>query len=243
MPEEVPPPMRQSRAFFLALVFVCGLVTPLAAQQSPLPFHPPFDTESLWTQLTNGNDLYQGNALRYTGLKDSRANTASSQKPPVTVLSCSDSRVPPELVFHRGIGELFVARLAGNVADTFGIASIEYAVAHDWTKVIVVLGHERCGAVIEALKPVEPGTPALRALVRRIRKSFPTGIKTGNKRDYVREAVIANAKASADYIVLKSKVIGDAVRDHKVGVVVAYYSMASGRVERIPWEIPSPETK
>jgi len=233
--------MRRYRLFPVALL-VLGLALPLIAQQPP-PFRPPFDTESLWTQLTNGNDVYQGSALRYTDLKDARRTTASGQKPPVTVLSCSDSRVPPELVFHRGIADLFVARLAGNVADTFGIASIEYAVAQDWTRVIVVLAHERCGAVTEALKPVEPGTPALRALVRRIRKSLPTGIKARNKRDYVREAVIANAKGSADYLVLNSKVIGDAVRDHKVGVVVAYYSMASGKVERIPWEIPPPNTK
>src|SRR3954469_24853895 len=235
------PSMRQSR-MFLSLLFVVGLALPLAAQQPP-PFRPPFDTDSLWTQLTKGNDAYEAGALRYTGLIDARSTTASEQKPPVTVLSCSDSRVPPELVFHRGIGDLFVVRVAGNVADVFGIASIEYAIAHNWTKVIVVMGHERCGAVTEALKPVEPDTRALRALVRRIRKSFPTGIKKGKKRDYVREAVIANAKASADYIVLNSKVIGDAVRDHKVGVVVAYYPMVSGKVERIPWEIPPPPEK
>jgi carbonic anhydrase len=230
--------MRRSR-ILLAALLALGLVLPVAAQQQqPPPFRPPFDTESLWTQLTNGNGVYEGGVLRYNGIKDARETTAGSQKPPVTVLSCSDSRVPPELVFHRGIGDLFVIRAAGNVADTFGIASIEYAIAHDWTKVIVVLGHERCGAVTEALKPVEPDTPALRALVRRIRKSFPTGMKTGKKRDDVREAVIANAKASADYIVLNSKVIGDAVRANKVGVVVAYYPMVSGKVERIPWEIP-----
>jgi carbonic anhydrase len=233
--------MRRSR-IFLAALLVLGLVLPLAAQQPP-PFRPPLDTESLWTQLMNGNGVYQGTTLRYTGLQDARTNTAGEQKPPVTVLSCSDSRVPAELVFHRGIGDLFVVRIAGNVADTFGIASIEYAIAHHWTKVIVVLGHERCGAVTEALKTVEPDTRALRALVRRIRKSFPTGIKTGKKRDYVRAAVIANAKASADYIVLNSKVIGDAVRDHTVGVVVAYYPMVSGKVERIPWEIPPPPEK
>jgi carbonic anhydrase len=229
--------MRKSRALLIAFVFVCGVLPSLAAQQPP-PFTPPFDTKSLWTQLISGNGVYEAGALRYTELKDARSTTAGGQNPPVTVLSCSDSRVPPELVFHRGIGDLFVVRVAGNVADTFGIASIEYAILHDWTKVIVVLGHERCGAVTEALKPVDPPTRALRALVRRIRKSFPADIKKDKKRDYVREAVIANAKASADYIVLRSKVIGDAVRDHKVGVVVAYYPMVSGKVERIPWEIP-----
>ena len=230
--------MRQSRIFAAALLLLV-LTLPLAAQQSPLPFQPPLNPESLWTQLMNGNDLYEGGALRYTGLADARRNTAGDQDPPVTVLSCSDSRVPPELVFHRGIGELFVVRVAGNVADTFGIASIEYAVAHHWTKLIVVMGHERCGAVTEALKKKDPDTPALRALVRRIRRAI-SGSGGGKKRDDVRAAVIANAKASADYIVLRSKVIGDAVRSGEVGVVVAYYPMVSGKVERLRWEIPPP---
>jgi carbonic anhydrase len=227
--------MRRSRLFLVALL-VLVFALPILAQQPP-PFRPPFTPDSLWTQLTNGNGAYEAGTLQYTLLDKARESTAGDQNPPVTVLSCSDSRVPPELVFHRGIGDLFVVRLAGNVADTFGIASIEYAVAHHWTKLIVVLGHERCGAVTEALKKKDPDTPALRALVRRIRKSF-TGKLTGKKRDDVHEAVVLNAKASADYIVSRSKVIGDAVRSGEVGVVVAYYPMVSGRVERIRWEIP-----
>lgn len=236
--------MRKSRALLIACILACSLV--LSAQQpQPGPFKLPHDAQSLWTQLTIGNAIYNNGALRYTGIVTARKNTAGKQDPPVAVLSCSDSRVPPELVFYRGIGDLFVVRVAGNVADTFGIASIEYAVDHNWTKLIVVLSHERCGAVTEALKDTDPGTPSLIALVNRIRESF-TKLEPGKKNDRarLRAAVIANAKASADYLVEHSDVIGKAVRGGKVGIVVAYYPLAKGtvhgRVERIPWEIPPP---
>jgi carbonic anhydrase len=112
------------------------------------------------------------------------------------------------------------------------IASLEYSVAHHWTKVIIVLAHDRCGAVTEALKKTDPGTPSLLALVTRIRKSF-SGIDLGKQRDAVRPAIIANAKASADYLVAHSKVIRDAVRKHEVEIVVAYYGFGEGRVEKI----------
>jgi carbonic anhydrase len=164
------------------------------------------------------------------------------------VLSCADSRVTPELVFNRGIADLFVVRVAGNVADTFGIASVEYSVDHGWTKMIVVLAHERCGAVTEALKDTDPGTPALIALVNRIRESF-TKLAPGKKNDRarLRAAIIANAKASADYLVEHSDVIGKAVRSGKVGIVVAYYPLmkraGTGKVERIPWQIPPEKPK
>lgn len=225
--------MRQSRVFLSAFL-VLGFSLTLAAQQPP-PFEPPLTGDSLWTQLMRGNGSYETGTLSYTMLEKARESTAFKQEPPVTVLSCSDSRVPPELVFHRGIGDLFVVRAAGNVADTFGIASIEYAVAHHWTKLIVVLGHERCGAVEEALKKTNPPTRSLRALVRRIRRSFP---RIEPEHDHFRAAVIANARASADYIVNTSSVIGNAVRSHEVKVIVAYYPMESGKVEKIRWEIP-----
>jgi carbonic anhydrase len=223
--------MRQSRIFRAALL-VLGLALPLAAQPFPPPLHLPFTVESLWPQLMEGNAAFMRGAIPYTRLDEARQSTAAEQKPPVLILSCSDSRIPPELVFGRGIGDLFVVRVAGNVADTFGIASIEYPVAHHWTKVIVVMGHERCGAVTEALKKKDPDTPSLLALVTRIRKSF-AGKLTGKKRDDVREGVILNAKASADYLVSHSKLIGAAVRSGEVKVVVAYYDLGTGEVTRI----------
>ncbi|MEA2162664.1 MAG: carbonic anhydrase [Thermoanaerobaculia bacterium] len=223
--------MRRSINFLLSLLVAISVALPAAAQ-FPAPFQPPYNVESLWPQLMAGNDLFARGALPYTQLDDVRKATQSEQNPPVAVLSCSDSRVPPEIVFGRGLGELFVVRAAGNVADTFGIASLEYSVAHHWTKVIVVLAHDRCGAVTEALKKTDPPTPSLLALVTRIRKSF-TGVTLGKKRDDVHAAVVANAKASADYLVAHSKVIRDAVRKHEVEIVVAYYGFGEGKVEKI----------
>jgi carbonic anhydrase len=224
--------MRRSVRFLFVLLVALGLGLPAAAQRFPPPFERPLDVKSLWPQLMKGNDLFANGALPYTQLDVVRKASQSDQNPPVTVLACSDSRVPPELVFGRGLDELFVIRAAGNVADTFGIASIEYAVAHHWTKVIVVLAHERCGAVTEALKKTDPPTPSLLALVTRIRKSF-TGVDLGKKRDAVRPAIIANAKASADYLVAHSEVIRNAVRKKEVEIVVAYYGFGEGKVERI----------
>lgn len=223
--------MRQSRTF-LAAVFALGFSFSLAAQPYPPPLHEPFTLDSLWKQLMDGNELFVKGAIPYTGLDDGRTAWTTEQKPPVLVLACADSRVPPELVFARGIGDLFVVREAGNVADTFGIASIEYAVSHHWTKLIVVLGHERCGAVTEALKKKDPDTPSLLALVTRIRKSFEGKLK-GKKRDDLREAITLNAKASAEYLSAHSEVIRKAVRSGEVKVVVAYYNLGSGEVERI----------
>ncbi len=217
------------RRSFIAILVLCSLVLPVAAQQLPAPLEEPFTLESLWPQLMKGNAAYAGGAIEYTQLGDARKATAEKQKPPVTILSCSDSRVPPELLFHRGIGDLFVVRAAGNVADTFGIASIEYGIAHHWTKVIIVLGHENCGAVLAALEKKDPTTPSLRALVYRIRRSF----RGRGKNDDVHSAIIANAKASADYLVAHSRLIRRAVRSGDVKIVVAYYELESGEVTKV----------
>jgi carbonic anhydrase len=227
--------MSSSRRSFLALFLLsCCLALPAVAQESfPLPWPKPLTPDAYWDTLMAGNAKFVAGALPYTDLGAQRKATSGKQDPPVAILACSDSRVPPELVFGRAIGDLFVIREAGNIADTFGIASLEYSVAQGWTKLIVVLAHERCGAVIEALKDTDPKTPSLIKLVTRIRKSFGGLEKGRRKRDDVRLAVIANAKASADYLVSHSELIAKAVRKKEVGIVVAYYDLGSGEVIRI----------
>ena len=231
--------MRRSVSILFVLLVVLGMGLPLAAQPEskpfPKPFRPPFTPSSLWTQLMKGNTAYKGGALPYTDIDDARERTKDKQKPPVTVLSCSDSRVPPELIFGRTVGDLFVVRVAGNAASTFDIASIEYAIDHDWTKLIVVMGHEKCGAVEAALDPNDPGTPSLVALVQRIRESFigwPAW--TGPESVQLEKAVKANARSSAAYLLAHSTVIRKAVLDGKVGLIVAYYKLESGEVEELP---------
>ncbi|HEX9459974.1 MAG TPA: carbonic anhydrase, partial [Thermoanaerobaculia bacterium] len=173
---------------------------------------------------------YKDGALPYTGIADARKDTADKQDPPVTVLSCSDSRVPPELIFGRTVGDLFVVRVAGNVADPFEIASIEYAIDKGWTKLIVVMGHEDCGAVIAALKTDDPTTPSLVSLVQRIRESF-VGLPSWPEKDRLERGVKANARSSAAYLLAHSTVIRKAVLDKRVGLIVAYYKLESGAVE------------
>jgi carbonic anhydrase len=227
--------MRQSRVF-LAVIFVLGLALPLAAQPFPPPFTEPATPISLWKDLMDGNAVYKRGTLSYTGIKEARERTGGcptcTQNPPVTVLSCSDSRVPPELVFGRTVGDLFVVRAAGNVADPFEIASIEYAISKKYTKLIVVMGHEDCGAVVEALKTEDAPTPSLAALVERIRESFiGNPIRTWTGPNRVENGVKANARSAAAYLLAHSTVIRRAVLENRVGLVVAYYKLASGEVE------------
>jgi carbonic anhydrase len=232
--------MRRSISILFVVLIVAGMGLPLAAQTKPFPppfpppFRPPFTPTSLWTQLMKGNTEYKGGALPYTDIDDARDRTKEKQKPPVTVLSCSDSRVPPELIFGRTVGDLFVVRVAGNAASTFDIASIEYAIDHEWTKLIVVMGHEKCGAVEAALDPNDPGTPSLVALVQRIRESF-IGWQTwtGPENEQLEKAVKANARSSAAYLLAHSAMIRKAVLDGKVGLIVAYYKLKSGEVEEL----------
>jgi carbonic anhydrase len=214
--------MRRNVTLVLAFVFCL----PLAAQN--------VDGDALWKALLTGNLKYQAGEISYDKLKEERAKLVRSQAPPVIVLSCSDSRVPPELVFNQSLGSLFVVRVAGNIADEAGLASIEYAVLHDWTKLIVVLGHENCGAVGSALERDDPHTPSLLALVERIRSSFIGIAWNGDKSgDLTKKAVEANARASAAWLTAHSDTIRDAVIDGKVRIIPAYYALGSGEVKAI----------
>jgi carbonic anhydrase len=180
-------------------------------------------SDEVWGDLKAGNAVFVGGTLDYCALRQLRNVTAGGQSPPASILSCADSRVPAELVFGRTVGELFVVRVAGNVDDPFNIASLEYAVDHKWTKVIVVMGHSDCGAVKASLEEPKPGqpTPALYALIMRIRKSFTKPDPT------LREAIIMNVDYTAAELA-KNPLL------KTVLIVKAYYDVASGKVERLP---------
>jgi carbonic anhydrase len=177
-----------------------------------------------WSNLMRGNRRYVRGQLVYSHLRSQRNATRSGQHPPVTVISCADSRVPPELMFDQTVGDLFVVRVAGNVIDDFNLASVEYAAAHGWTKEIVVIGHESCGAVEAALSSKDPGSDPLRALVKKIRENINFD---PDKPPPFRRAIELNARASAEQL-RASKII----RDSKVPIVVAYYSL-DGKVTKL----------
>lgn len=157
-----------------------------------------------------------------------RTELTSGQDPYAIILSCADSRVIPELAFDAGLGELFVVRVAGNVANTDTIASIEYAVAHLGTPVIMVLGHEACGAVTAAVLGGDNGYNLNHLLAQ-----VTPAIAASRDGAPVNEVVKVNATMNAEELADRSKIIREAVADGKVKIVSAYYNLGSGKVEML----------
>jgi carbonic anhydrase len=154
-----------------------------------------------------------------------RGELTEGQSPWAIVLSCADSRVVPELAFDAGLGELFVLRVAGNVANTSTIASIEYAVAHLGTPVIVVMGHESCGAVTAAMGGGDNGYN-LNHLLAHVQPAMAASEDGAPVNDVVKK----NAQLVAEHLVERSSIIGGAVKDGKLKITSAYYALGSGEV-------------
>ena len=154
-----------------------------------------------------------------------RKKVVGGQKPFAGILTCSDSRIVPELIFDTGIGELFVIRVAGNIANPSSIASIEYAVAHLNVKLIVVLGHQNCGAVTAALAANDDGKN-LKHLLSFIQ---PAIIDSGSK--HVDDVSHVHAKLTAEKLIIDSSIIAKAINNDALKVIPAYYSLESGQVD------------
>jgi carbonic anhydrase len=193
--------------------------------------------EDLWAELVKGNGVFVGGDVHYTGLVDLREKTAKQQTPPVSILSCADSRVMPEVTFERTINQLFVARVAGNVApkNQSELASLEFAVLNGWTTLIVVMGHSDCGAIKAALATNDPPTPALRALVAQIRPALRGIPRTDNPTaEQLRRATDANTRYVANQLTKDSALLAKCVATRQVTIYTAYYDGATGRAERLP---------
>lgn len=155
-----------------------------------------------------------------------REKLTGGQDPYAIILSCADSRVVPELAFDTGLGELFVVRVAGNIANTSSIASIEYAVANIGSPVIVVLGHESCGAVTAAVQGGDNGYN-LNHLLGQIYPAVIASKENAELSDIVKK----NAELSVIDLVSRSNILSDAVEDGKLAIVSAYYHLDSGVVD------------
>ncbi|MDO5101451.1 MAG: carbonic anhydrase [Lautropia sp.] len=167
-----------------------------------------------------------------------RNQLLAGQQPFAILLGCADSRVPAELVFDQGLGELFVIRVAGNIVAPSQIGSVEFAVERFKTKLVVVLGHSNCGAVaatIEELQlPVKGRSPNLRAVVDRIRPSVEPILESylGDDREaLLRHAVRANIRNAADHLRHGSRVLEHWIANEGVMVVGAEYSLETGIVD------------
>lgn len=183
-------------------------------------------------ELTAGNTRFVSGNLKPRQDACRRSCTKDSQKPYGIVLSCSDSRVPPEIAFDQRIGDLFVVRVAGNVASDEAVGSIEYALDHIKTpKIIVVLGHERCGAV-EAALALQPAHDLVPSILNRI---FPAiaALPPGNANSRLDEAIEQNVRYNVKLLPTYSPVIHHAVADLHIPIQGAYYSVTTGRVRMI----------
>ncbi|WP_339648312.1 carbonic anhydrase [uncultured Salegentibacter sp.] len=158
--------------------------------------------------------------------KSRREELAKGQEPYAIVLSCADSRVVPELAFDTGLGELFTVRVAGNIANSSSIASMEYAVANLGTEIIVVMGHESCGAVTAAMNGGDNGYN-LNHLVSHIAPAIAASGKDAPVNDVVKK----NAQLTAEELKTRSTIIKDAADSGKVKIVPAYYNLDSGKVD------------
>jgi carbonic anhydrase len=219
-----------SRRRFLKMAVTgtaAGLVTAAGMEftTEPVLAQSKLSPDAALQELLDGNRRFT--ADRLTSFEQDLAilkqNTMEKQEPFAAVLSCADSRVPVELIFDQTIGHIFVTRLAGNVATSEIIASLEYGAAVLGTKVIVVMGHGGCGAVKATIQAKEvPGQ--ISALYPHIQ---PAVDQAGSN---LEAATKANAKIQAALLRVSSTVIAGLVKESKLKVVAAYYDIASGSV-------------
>lgn len=182
-------------------------------------------------ELTAGNARFvAGKPLRPRADAERVKALTAGQSPHAVVLGCSDSRVPPELLFDQGIGDLFVVRVAGNVSEPATVGSIEYAAEHLGTPLIVVLGHHGCGAV-SATADGAPAKGNLGAIVREIQPAVKAARRGAAGGAVVHDAIHLNARAAADQLVAESTVLGRLVAEGKVRIAVAIYDLETGAVE------------
>lgn len=183
--------------------------------------------EQIIDRLQKGNERFTQDALEGK-LQDAprRDELTKGQAPHTIVLSCADSRVVPELAFDAGLGELFVVRVAGNIANTSSLASIEYAVAHCGAQVIVVLGHQSCGAVTAAVNGGDNGYN-LNHLLSHITPAIDASKEGAEVNDVVR----TNAQLTGQELINRSSIIRDAVEKGSVKIVPAYYNLDGGKID------------
>jgi len=191
-------------------------------------------------RLRQGNLRFVSNARSVAALADEtrRGQVATVQEPFAVILGCSDSRVPVEIVFDQGLGELFVIRVAGNIVAPSQVGSVEFAAERFGTRLIVVLGHSRCGAIEATLeelqRPTENQSRNLQSIVDRIRPSVEGLLVNRQGRgmdELVHQAVRANIRASVDHLRHGSQMIEELIQTNELVVVGAEYSLDTGVVD------------
>jgi carbonic anhydrase len=187
--------------------------------------------DQIWKELAFGNRRFVNGKSEPRDLVARRKELAKMQNPRVAVLSCADSRVPPELVFDEGLGDLFVVRSAGESADPLSVGSLEYAVEHLGTVMIVVMGHQSCGAVKAACSGGKADSPNLEAVVTPIAASCTKVDKS--KAETFDLAARDHVHSVAQELLAKSAILKRAADEGKLTIVEAFYSLDTGEVTKL----------
>lgn len=201
-------------------------------------YHSEYKSNSLTPNqalsvLVEGNQRFVTNLRKNNDLLQMVAQNREGQFPFAAILSCSDSRVPTELIFDQGLGDIFSARLAGNIASLKAIASLEYACKYLNSRIIVVLGHTRCGGVSGACDEVEMGN--LNAIFSDIKPAIEseTTVKenrTSSNPEFLDKVIHLNVQYQMQSIIDNSPLIRDYLAEEKVGIVGGYYDLDTGEV-------------
>ncbi|MCX5579693.1 carbonic anhydrase [Kaistia terrae] len=182
--------------------------------------------------LTEGNDRYVSNNARERDFSVNRVNTAAGQAPFASVLGCSDSRVAPELAFDQRPGDLFVVRVAGNFVTDEGLGSLEFGSAVLGAKLILVLGHSRCGAVTATIEALQKGNQLpghIAGLASAMKPGIEATVDKGGA-DLVAAATIANVRYNVSQLEKTSPILADLIAKQQLRVVGGVYDLATGKV-------------
>jgi carbonic anhydrase len=216
---------KELRAFAHLGVLILSAIFAVAQHSSTVA------ADQTWNDLAAGNHRFVlGKTAPHDFLAQRKALT-KSQHPRVAVLSCSDSRVPPELVFDTGLGELFVVRSAGEDDDPLSIGSLEYAVEHLGSSVIVVMGHQSCGAVTAACSGGKSESANLDAVVTPLASSCAKMVP--KRPETLDLAVRDHIHRVAEELLAKSEMLKRVFDEGKLTIVEAHYSLDSGKVTKL----------
>ena len=226
---------RQTLQGLTALATVAG-ATAAQAKDRCVAFTPTMQQaktpDEALKRLKDGNARFVAGQALHCDLLEEVRSTAQQQAPFAAVLGCIDSRVPPELVFDQHIGHMFVARIAGNIASTDIIGSLEFATALAGAKLIVVLGHSECGAVKGAIDDAKLGS--LTGVLQQIRPALVQldykGVPSSKDKALVQRVAVQNAKDAAAQLTSRSETMAGLVREGKLKIVYAMHDVATGKV-------------
>jgi len=214
---------------FLLAAFLCLAACLAGAIASEEEAEGAISADDAWDILMEGNARFVSGDVAAKNFPERRAELVSGQSPFVTVVTCSDSRVPPELIFDQGLGDIFVIRVAGNVMDPVVLGSVEYGVEHLHTPLLVILGHSSCGAVTAATQGGAEGN--IESIMTEIEPAVEVARETNlTGSDLVEDAIDENVDLVIKNVLDRSSITKELVEDGKLVILGAKYSLETGEV-------------